>query len=129
MQGVALFEVHGDRHVIYFDLNAVGLSEINVEESQFTILNEVENELRSIIDKYGPLTTSDVGFEYDDWPVGRGIILTRLYMRDGEVKLVLLASYGRSLITKLSSRLSKLGWKPIFIFDIRKVARSRYPQR
>jgi len=53
MQGVALFEVHGDRHVIYFDLNAVGLSEINVEESQFTILNEVENELRASLISMG----------------------------------------------------------------------------
>ncbi len=130
MQGVALFEVHGDKRMVYFDLSVVGLSQINVEESQFGVLNEVENELHDLVSKYGPMLTSDVGLEYNDWPSSRGIILARLYMKDNEVKLVLLASYERSLISKVSSRLSKLGWKPIFVFDIRKVIKStRFPQR
>lgn len=130
MQGVALFEVHGDEHVIYFDLNAVGLSRINIDESQLGVLNEVEGELNELIRRYGPMKTVDAGFEYDDWPTGKGIILARLYVKDGEVKLVLLATYERSLITRLSNKLSKLGWKPIFIFDIRKIIKSpRYMQR
>ncbi len=130
MQGVALFEVHGDKRMVYFDLSAAGLSQVNVEESQFEVLNEIENELHDLVSKYGPMLTSDMGLEYDDWPTSRGIVLARLYMKDGEVKLVLLASYERSIISKISSRLSKLGWKPIFIFDIRKVMKStKFPQR
>ncbi|WP_291765734.1 hypothetical protein [Caldivirga sp. UBA161] len=130
MQGVALFEVHGDKRMVYFDLSVVGLSQVNVEESQFEVLNEVENELHDLVSKYGPMLTSDVGLEYNDWPTSRGIILARLYMKDTEVKLVLLASYERSLISKISNKLSKLGWRPIFVFDIRKIIKStRFPQR
>lgn len=125
MQGVALFEVHGDRHVVYFDLYAVGLRRISIEPDQFRALDDVEEELRDLITKYGDLTNvENVGFEYSDWPSSRRFILARLYLQDGLVRLVLLTSYERNIVTKLSERLRRLGWRPIFIFDIRKAIKS-----
>ena len=122
MQGVAIFEVSGDLHVILFDLEVSGLRRVNLDRGQFTALNEVEYELRGIIGS-DYTEAVDVGLEYNDWPGSRGMVLARIYVKDGKPYRVLLASYDRGLVTKLSGRLSRLGWRPLFVFDIRKSAR------
>jgi hypothetical protein len=119
--GIAIFEVGKDLDVAMLDLENAGLHRLEymeIDPDLLTYLDMAEEEFGGTLGKYR--TVKDYVFEYNN----ERLVLVRLFMHGKHVNKALLVSLRAGTLKVVSKKLENVGWKRLFMFEIKKLMRS-----